>query len=67
MQRSLTFLLGSLTLMVACGSVAPPATPITGADGAWINPATWGGKLPDANSSVTVPAGKTVTVDSSVC
>ena len=66
MKRSLGSLVGLLTLMVACGSVAPPATPITGADGAWSNPATWGGKLPDANSSVTIPAGKTVTVDSSV-
>ena len=66
MKRSLVSLVGLLTLTVACGSVAPPATPIMGADGAWSNPATWGGKLPDANSSVTIPAGKTVTIDSSV-
>lgn len=38
-------------LLVSCGSVAPLPTPITGANGAWSNPATWGGKLPNSNSS----------------
>ena len=69
MKCSLALLIGTLALTVACGSAEPPAkpaTPITGADGAWSNPATWGGKLPDANSSVTIPAGKTITLDSSV-
>ena len=66
MKTSLAFLPGILTLAVACGSVAQPATPITGADGAWSNAATWGGKLSNGNSSVTIPAGKTITVDSSI-
>ena len=66
MKTSLAFLPGILTLTVACGNVAQPATPITGADGAWSNPATWGGKLSDGNSSVTIPVGKTITVDSSI-
>ena len=66
MKTPIAFLLGPLTLLVACGSLVPAATPITGADGAWSNPVTWGGKLPDQNSSVTIPVGKTVTPDVSV-
>ncbi len=42
----------------------PPGTPVTALEGAWSNPSTWGGKLPDASSSVTIPDGKTVTLDS---
>ncbi len=53
-------------LLVSCGGGLPPATPVSGSDGAWSNPTTWGGKTPDANSAVTIPAGKTVTLDSSV-
>ena len=43
-------------------NVAPP--PVVG--DAWSNPATWGGALPGATSSVTVPAGKTVVLDGNV-
>ena len=32
----------------------------------WSDPATWGGTLPGATSSVTIPAGKRVVLDSSV-
>jgi hypothetical protein len=54
-----------LAALAAC--TTPPPVPVTGAvDGAWSNPATWGGTLPGANSAVTIPAGKTVTVDSSL-
>jgi G8 domain len=58
-----------LILAVSCVGAEPPAkpaTPITSAAGAWSNPATWGGKLPDANSAVTIPAGTTVTLDMGV-
>ena len=32
----------------------------------WSNPATWGGTVPGANSSVTIPVGQRVVLDSSV-
>jgi G8 domain len=64
-MRGLWLAITSALWFVACG--ATPPAPITGsADGAWSNPATWGGKLPDGNSAVTIPAGKTITLDSSV-
>ena len=44
----------------------PPAVTDTSPKFAWSNPATWGGTLPDATSSVTIPAGKRVLLDSSV-
>jgi G8 domain len=53
----------------APGTPPPPAPPPINASGngsSWSDPATWGGKLPDASSAVTIPAGKTVTLDSSV-
>lgn len=34
--------------------------------GLWSNPATWGGTLPNAASSVVIPAGAIVTVDQAV-
>ena len=44
----------------------PPAVPISSLEGAWSNPATWGGTLPGPDSGVTIPAGKTVTLDAQV-
>jgi hypothetical protein len=43
-----------------------PPTPVTGGVGSWSNPATWGGRVPDANSAVTIPTGTVVTLDSKV-
>jgi Ricin-type beta-trefoil lectin domain-like/G8 domain len=34
--------------------------------GLWSNPATWGGRVPAANARVTIPAGKTVVLDTDV-
>ncbi len=51
---------------VACNSGAGPLpAPITpvGSGSNWSDPATWGGNVPSAGSSVTIPAGKTITVD----
>ena len=46
----------------------PPAPPVTDTTpkSAWSDPATWGGTLPNASSSITIPAGKRVVLDSSV-
>ena len=44
----------------------PPPTTDTTPKSAWSDPATWGGTLPSATSSVTIPAGKRVVLDSSV-
>jgi cell surface hyaluronidase len=55
--------------VVACtqqpGTLPAPGTPITasGTGTSWSDPATWGGVLPIASSAVTIPAGKTVTLD----
>jgi hypothetical protein len=59
-----------LALTFTACTAAPPANPgqpiTTNATGAWSNPATWGGRLPDANSAVTIPAGTTITLDTSI-
>jgi cell migration-inducing and hyaluronan-binding protein len=61
------FVLLGLALAGCTGAPSAPAVPVTTQlEGAWSDPATWGGALPDANSSVTVPAGKTVTLDGKV-
>ena len=56
-----------LVVLVACNSGLPPATPVTsnGPGTSWSDPSTWGGSKPDANSSITIPAGKTVVFDTS--
>ncbi len=59
---------------VGTGSGSPPVTPVgtnppitvIGNGSNWSDPATWGGAVPSATSSVTIPAGKTVTVDRDV-
>jgi hypothetical protein len=58
-----------LPLLAACQSApndptppAPPPGPQTPAS-LWSDPATWGGSVPDASSSVVVPAGKRVVLD----
>ncbi len=44
--------------------VAPgPAPTATAKDGAWSNPATWGGAVPGEGAVVQIPAGKVVTLD----
>lgn len=49
----------------------PPSTGVGTSDvvkgDLWSNPATWGGKVPDATSDVTIPAGKSVVLDQSTC
>jgi hypothetical protein len=44
---------------------AVPTEPVDsgGVDQGWSNPDTWGGTVPDANSSVTIPEGNTVYLD----
>jgi hypothetical protein len=71
MSRLLPWLL-PLSLVVACQSppdgtppegVAPPPPGVETPASAWSNPATWGGNVPTATSSVTVPAGKRIILD----
>lgn len=75
MAHSLERLCWLLPLLVACqnagsdgnggGTPAPPPDIGTPA-AAWSNPATWGGALPSATSSVTIPANQRVVLDASV-
>ncbi len=67
--RSL-FLLSILGLILfACTQPAssqnPVPTPANGTGTQWSDPITWGGTLPDTNSAVVIPAGKTITLDRS--
>jgi hypothetical protein len=67
MKSALTVV--SLLALAACNSAAPtlptPITPV-GSGANWSDPATWGGSVPSATSSVTISAGKTVTIDANV-
>jgi G8 domain len=64
-----TLIFTGLVALTGCNqntSIVPvPITPV-GAGTNWSDPATWGGKLPDSNSSVTIPQGKTVVLDANV-
>ncbi len=42
---------------------ATPPTATTSSDGAWSNPATWGGSVPADGALVVIPTGKTVRLD----
>ena len=65
----------SLLVVSACGGGGGESTPETGivnpqtapqndvSGEAWSNPATWGGAVPEAGASVTIPAGKRVLLD----
>ena len=50
---------------VGTNPLPAPITPV-GTGSNWSDPATWGGAVPTATSSVTIPAGKTITVDRNV-
>lgn len=43
--------------------VRQPPPPVEGAR--WSDPATWGGEVPKAGETITVPAGKTIVLDTS--
>ena len=45
---------------------APPPPDIATPANQWSNPATWGGTLPTATSSVTIPANQRVVLDADV-
>ncbi len=60
-----------MAALSACGGDAvfeppapPPAdTPVAAAGERWSNPATWGGRLPQAGEDVVIPAGRTILID----
>ncbi len=56
---------GSPSAPSPVGSVSGPGEVIQGER--WSDPATWGGKLPDANSDLTIPSGKMVVLDQNAC
>jgi len=68
-------LFGTL-LLQACGGgdsgassgiVSPQQNPVAPGDAqAWSNPATWGGTVPAFGTRVTIPAGKTVLLDTNI-
>jgi G8 domain len=45
---------------------SPPPPDVTTPSSLWSDAATWGGKLPDAGTAVTIPANQRVVLDSSV-
>ncbi|BCX04946.1 MAG: hypothetical protein KatS3mg053_2884 [Candidatus Roseilinea sp.] len=45
---------------------APPDPPVVGASGRWSDSATWGGQVPEPTSEITIPAGKTVILESAL-
>lgn len=64
------YLINAFSEGALSGSVTESATTLAagsiscvGAGGPWSAPATWGGTVPTAGNSVTVPAGCTVTID----
>jgi len=49
------------------GIVNPQVAPQSDVSGeAWSNPATWGGAVPAAGAEVTIPAGKSVLLDTDI-
>ena len=57
----ITFLLAVAAIAVAAPALTAPAMAATSQR--WSEPATWGGDVPDAGDTVTIPAGKTVVLD----
>ena len=62
-----TALLGALLALALLLAVASPAQAEAraSASGAWSDPGTWGGGVPGPDDAVTIPDGRTVTVDTS--
>lgn len=61
---------GGATPSQSIAVVTPPAPPSTpsAVNGAWSNPATWGGTVPSAASAVTISPGQVVILDTAaVC
>lgn len=53
---------GGSAIQFGSGSVTEPTALCTGASN-WSDTATWGGNIPTANATITIPAGKKVKVD----
>ena len=62
MRRALLGALLALVLLLAVTSPAQ-AEARAAASGAWSDPGTWGGGVPGPGDAVTIPDGRTVTVD----
>ena len=62
MKRTLLGALLALALLLAVASPAQ-AGARAAASGAWSDPGTWGGGVPGPGDAVTIPDGRTVTVD----
>jgi hypothetical protein len=57
-------LLLTVALFVACQSTPSSIPTVPSGPGTrWSDPQTWGGNVPGANSSITIPAGKSVVLD----
>ena len=62
MRRALLGALVALAMLLAAASPAQ-AEARAAASGAWSDPGTWGGGVPGPGDAVTIPDGRTVTVD----
>ena len=62
MRRALLCALVALAMLLAVASPAQ-AEARAAASGAWSDPGTWGGGVPGPGDAVTIPDGRTVTVD----
>lgn len=54
-----------LPVMVKAAGASTPGPPIVANGSRWSDPVTWGGQLPELNTEMTIPAGKTVVLDTS--
>ena len=61
---SVALLLTTLLVFLMSAGSSGPAYPAVAAEN-WSDPATWGGAVPGEGDTVTIPAGKTVVLDTS--